>query len=264
MTTRRFAWIVLLFAALTSFAAAQPATLSPGPDIEIGISTSEIAVKSNFSGAEITVFGAITHANPADLAAGRYDVVVSLEGPKLATTVRRKARVFGIWVNRYSVSLLPIPTSYSLSSTRTLDRITDETTLRRLQLGVDNLRMLPSSASGDNIDLNLFRDALLRLKEQSNLYRSDVNGVKFGNSTLFQASIRLPASIPVGTHTVHGYLFRDGKFVAQKQLSLHVVKTGLEQMINSFAYNDAFLYGLFAVFIAGATGWAGSYLFSKQ
>lgn len=263
MSALRLTSTAAILLALATGAFAQQASPRPSTNIEIGISTDEIAVKSNFSGAEITVFGAVTHADPAALAEGRYDVVVTLEGPKLETTVRKKQRVFGIWVNRHSVNLRPIPTSYSLSSTRPLDGITSDQVLRRLQLGAHDLRMLPSSATGDDIDLDRFRQALLRIKEQSGLYRSDDHGVRFGNSTLFQASIRLPANIPVGTHTVHGYLFRNGVFVASQKLSLHVVKTGIEQTMNGFAANHAFFYGLFAVLLAAGTGWLGSYLFSR-
>ena len=61
--------------------------------IDIGISTNEIAISSDFSGADITVFGAIDGADELLLSTWAYDVVVALEGPRKATTVRRKERV---------------------------------------------------------------------------------------------------------------------------------------------------------------------------
>ncbi|MDP3525093.1 MAG: TIGR02186 family protein, partial [Hoeflea sp.] len=65
--------------------------------IDIGISTNEIAIASDFSGADITVFGAIDGVDELLLATFAYDIVVSLEGPRQTTTVRRKERVAGIW-----------------------------------------------------------------------------------------------------------------------------------------------------------------------
>ncbi len=249
---------------LVAPARAQLADVAPKADLELGISTSEIAVRSNFAGADITVFGAIKHANPLTIALGQYDVIVTLEGPKLETTVRKKQRMFGIWVNRYSVDFSPIPTSYSLSSTRPVDLITTQQELRRMAIGIDHLRLPPTSATGTGVEVDEFRKALLRIKQQTDLYRSDSQGVEFVSTTLFKASIRLPASIPVGSHTVHGYLFKNGEFIAEKTLPLHVVKTGIEQYVNTLAQNEAFLYGIFAVFLAGFTGWIGSIVFQKD
>jgi hypothetical protein len=50
--------------------------------IDIGISTNEIAIASDFSGADITVFGAIDGADELLLSTFAYDVVVALEGPR--------------------------------------------------------------------------------------------------------------------------------------------------------------------------------------
>ena len=261
---RLVAAVLLLWLAAAAAARAEPSDAQSKADLELGISTSEIAVRSDFAGADITVFGAIKHANPMTIALGQYDVVVTLEGPKLETTVRKKQRVAGIWINRHSVDFLPIPTSYSLSATRPVDLITTQQELRRMRIGIDNLRLPTSSATGGDINIEEFRKALLRLKQETNLYRSDSQGVEFVSTTLFKASIRLPASIPVGTHMVHGYLFKNGDFIAEKTLPLHVVKTGIEEYVNTFAQDDAFLYGLFAVFVAAFSGWIGSVVFRKD
>ncbi|HET7411394.1 MAG TPA: TIGR02186 family protein [Pararhizobium sp.] len=251
--------VLMVLAACLLSAAAEAAP--PKEELEIGVSTSEIAVRSNFSGADITVFGVIKHADPFTLALNQYDLIVTLEGPKLETTVRKKQRVFGIWMNRHSVEFLPIPTSYSQSSTRPIDLISTQPVLDRLAVGIKHLRLPTASVSGSAADTGEFREALLRLKEQDGLYRSDSGGVQFVGSTLFKASIRLPANIPVGTHIVHGYLFKNGRFVADEELPLHVVKTGVEQYIYAMAHQYGFLYGLFAVLLAGLAGWLGSLIF---
>ena len=61
--------------------------------LEIGISTDEIAISSDFRGADLTIFGAIEGYDPALLAQSKYDIVVALEGPKDNNTVRVKERV---------------------------------------------------------------------------------------------------------------------------------------------------------------------------
>ena len=79
--------------------------------LEIGISTDEIAIASDFRGADLTVFGAIEGYDPALLTQGKYDIVVALEGPKDNNTVRIKERVFGVWVNRRSMTFELVPES---------------------------------------------------------------------------------------------------------------------------------------------------------
>jgi uncharacterized protein (TIGR02186 family) len=59
--------------------------------IDIGISTNEIAIASDFSGADITVFGAIDGADELLLSTFAYDVVVALEGPRKPTTVAARS-----------------------------------------------------------------------------------------------------------------------------------------------------------------------------
>ncbi len=44
--------------------------------LEIGTSTSEIAITSDFRGADLTIFGAVTNTDDLLLAIGQYDVVV--------------------------------------------------------------------------------------------------------------------------------------------------------------------------------------------
>ena len=88
--------------------------------------------------------------------------------------------------------------------------------------------------------------------------------MQFISSSLFKASVRLPADVPNGIHIVRAYLFREGVFVAAKALPLRVVKTGLEQAITRAAHESPFLYGLTAVLLAVITGWLASIVFRKD
>ncbi len=232
--------------------------------LEIGISTNEIAITSDFRGADITVFGAVDNADQLLLATGHYDVVVALQGPKRETIVRKKDRVFGIWVNRRSLTFEPIPTSYSMSSTRPLSGISERQQLSAREIGVDQIRLTPIGFTGDGSDIAEFREALLRLKQASGLFQSDPSGVDFVSASLFQATIRLPDHIPVGQHFVRGYLFKNGLLIGERELRLRVVKTGLEEFINSAAFDYPLYYGLFCVALACLTGWLASLVFRKD
>ncbi len=258
-----------LFLALPGLAAAQ--TLLPGQNaesvregLEIGTSTSEIAITSDFKGADLTIFGAVTETDQLLLAVGQYDVVVVLEGPRENATVRKKQRVFGIWINTSSMTFEAVPHSYSMSSSRAIDDVTTPLDLTDEGIGIDHIPLTPVGFVGDGSSLGEFREAFRRLQQSGGLYESDPSGVRFVSSNLFKASLRLPANIPNGVHTVRAYLFKSGKLVNQKSVPLRVIKTGIEQMITDAAHERPIEYGAFAVFLALVTGWAASIVFRKD
>ena len=232
--------------------------------LEIGISTDEIAISSDFRGADLTIFGAIEGYDPALLAQRKYDIVVALEGPKDNNTVRVKERIFGIWVNRRSMTFELVPESYSLSSTRDVETIAEPPVLNGVGVGIQHIRLSPIGYVGDGSTISEFRNSFRRLKESGGFYQRDPGGVQFISASLFKATVKLPASVPNGTHVVRAHLFRDGVFVAEKALPLRVMKTGIEQMISSAAYNDSFAYGAFSVLLALLTGWLASVVFRKD
>ncbi|WP_185927970.1 TIGR02186 family protein, partial [Pseudorhizobium endolithicum] len=235
---RRLAAALLLSIASPSFAQVpfgEASTVKEG--LEIGTSTSEIAITSDFRGADLTVFGALTNADELLLAIGHYDVIVTLEGPRDYATVRRKERVLGIWMNTSSMTFEQVPESYSLASTREIDAIDEEPSLNSIGVGINHLALTPTGYVGNAVDLSEFREAYRRLKLASGLYQRDTSGVRFVSSSLFRASLRLPANIPDGVHTVRAYLFKGGELIYDRELPLRVVKTGIEQAITDAARN---------------------------
>ncbi|HEV7307535.1 TIGR02186 family protein [Ensifer sp.] len=264
----RRAHTLLAFLALVLAAPAEAAIKDENADftekLEIGISTDEIAITSDFRGADLTIFGAVDGFDQSLLAQGRYNIVVSLEGPKDNATVRKKERVFGIWVNTSSMTFELVPESYSLSSTRDIETIAPPGEMGNMGIGVDHMRLVPLGFVGDGSNLGEFRNAFRRIRETSGVYERDPGGVQFISSSLFKASVRLPANVPNGVHVVRAYLFRDGVFVAAKALPLRVVKTGLEQLITQAAHQQPFFYGLMAVLLAVITGWGASLIFRKD
>ncbi len=232
--------------------------------LEIGMNTNEIAITPDFAGADLAIFGTIVNADELLNSIGQYDIVVTLEGPKDFTTVRRKERVFGIWMNRHSVSFKEAPASYTLSSTRKIEGEPGVPPLEAPGVGIDHIDLTPTDFLRGGALLEEFRSALRRLKRESGLYVPDPGGVKFISSTLFQANLKLPANIPNGTHMVRASLFKSGKFVMEKTLPLRVVKTGLEQQITDAAHQQPVLYGLFSVFLALLTGWGASLIFRRD
>lgn len=259
----RHTWlgIFALHAALTATAPAlgqEPVRES----IQIGLSTDTIGITSSFSGADLTIFGALENADPEVRRTGRYDVVVVLEGPPRLATVRRKERFFGLWINRQAESFENVPASYSIATTRAVQDITTETSYRQLALGAPNLAFNLGAAENERIDE--FSGALRAIKRNTGLYTERIGGVRFLSQNLFRASLAIPANVPVGTHRARAFLFRNGVFIDEMSAPLVIVKSGFEATIYNMAKTQGLTYGLFAVALAVVTGWLGRVMFRRD
>ncbi|TCD16540.1 TIGR02186 family protein [Oricola cellulosilytica] len=237
----------------------------PPERIEIGLSTETIAITSDFAGVGLTIFGAIDNVDPLIQRQGRYDVFVILEGPSSNIVTRRKSRVLGIWMNVESQSFLDVPQSFLVASTRQARDITTSSTLDRLSLGVEEVRLRPGKVSPrGKDDVTEFTEALRRLKENSGLYQEFPSGVRFISQSLFRAQLHLPADVPLGRHTARAYLFRAGTLSAQTTTTLDIRKAGLEYQLFQAAQNQSLLYGIAAVAFALFIGWLGRVLFRRD
>lgn len=259
----RIRLLAFLFAlALSGHALAQE--MEPLPEgIQIGLSTDNIFITSDFSGADLTIFGALENPNTQVLRQGRYDVVVVLEGPPRPTVVRKKNRVLGMWINTESVAFKDVPASYSLAMTRQPQDITDAASYRRLALRSNNLFLPPLTPNVDETTLEEFSIALRERKNAAGLYSERIGGVQFLSQSLFRATLYLAPHVPVGTHRARAFLFRNGVFVKETSTGLTIRKAGLEQRLFEFAHNDGFTYGVLAVLLAMVTGWLGSIIFRR-
>ncbi|QDZ00269.1 TIGR02186 family protein [Nitratireductor mangrovi] len=260
-----------LLAAMATGARAQGPAPSRAPDapanpesIQIGLSTDRISITSDFSGADLTIFGALDNADPLINRQGRYDVIVVLEGPARPVVVRRKDRILGVWVNTVSETFVNVPVSYSVATTRVPQDITDPINYRQLALGVENIYVEPLDREGDPATIDEFEAALRRLKKSSGLYSERIGGVQFLTQSLFRATLTLAPNVPVGTHKARAFLFRNGVFIKENSAQLAILKAGFEQTVFRMAHEQSLLYGIFAAVLAVFTGWLGRILFRRD
>jgi uncharacterized protein (TIGR02186 family) len=261
MTWRSPLALLAALGALTSLAA--PAAAER---LVASLSNHRVMVTSNFTGEELVLFGGIEQDAAARPRRGGYDVVVTVTGPRHTVVTFRKARVLGIWVNTESRAIENAPAYLAVLSNRPLDAITSTETLRRLQLGLDNIP-LPQRAGVNTADAasdDPFRQAFIKIKSDQGLYREVSNGVTFLTPALFRASIPLPAEVPVGTYEVDVRLFADGAQIARAPAPFEVYKSGFEQVVTAAARDHGTLYGLATAMMAIVTGWFASVVFRRD
>lgn len=231
-------------------------------DLVSGLSTDLIQITSNFNGTGILMFGNLeigeqTPANNKDV-----DLVIVIRGPPVDMTVRRKDRVFGIWINREQVQLSGMPGYYFLASTRPLDDIASLPTLQRFRLGTENLEATVRGAPPDQAAA--FRAAAVRDLKRDHLYWESPTGIDFLSRTLWRAQISIPAAVPPGEYRAEVFLFRGGTVVSAQSSPLFVDKSGFERQVYNFAYQASFAYGFATVVLALGFGWTGFVVFRRR
>jgi uncharacterized protein (TIGR02186 family) len=253
----------LLAAALAIAGSAPPAAAER---LVTSLSEHRVMVTSSFNGSEVVLFGGIERDTGVLPLRGNYDVAVTVIGPRQNIVTFRKERVLGIWVNYESRIFENAPSYLAVLTNRPLPAITNADTLRRLQLGVDNIalpqRIDPTPA--DDVPGETFRKAFLKLEEDHGLYRQESNGVTFLTPALFRASIALPAEVPTGTYEIDVKLFSDGVMIARTPSALEIYKAGFEQFVTSSAQSHGVLYGLATSLMAILTGWFASVVFRRD
>ncbi len=221
------------------------------------LSTSRVLIASNFTGADVVLFGSVERDAQTVARRGGYDIVVTVTGPRETVVTFRKERVVGIWVNSESRTFVKAPSYLTVLANRTINDIADINTLRRTQTGLARV-LLPQEISGDIADSirdDPFRQAFLRLKINRGLYRELQNGVTFLTPALIRAAIPIPDNAPTGSYDVDVKLFADGVLLNRTQTALEVVKVGFEQFVANAARDYGLLYGLATAMMAVLTGW---------
>lgn len=232
-----------------------------GEAVVADLSEKLIAITSNFTGAEILLFGNVDAPDSVTPALQR-DVVAVVRGPYEPLTIRRKERVAGIWVNQNAQDVPAAPGFYHVASTRPLDELADSQVFSEAQIGLAVLNF-----GGSDAEFSLptdYREAVLRTKTREGLYAEAPGSVTFVGPSLFRAEIALPANVPVGSYVATVYLLRDGAITGQRSINLIINKSGIERFMYNFAQKTPFFYGVASVLVALIAGWIAGMVFRER
>ncbi|WP_084860984.1 TIGR02186 family protein [Salibaculum halophilum] len=228
-------------------------------EVVLGLSRDEVAITATFDGSEILVFGAVKREAPipdeTDL-----DVIITLAGPSERVTVRRKARVAGIWANVDAVEVDAAPSFYAVLSSAPLDTALNAVADLRYDITIP--RAIRSVGAPMTVqDAEAFTEALIRIRERAGLYQVLENAVDLEEDTLFRGRVSLPANLTEGPYSTRIFLTRDGSVVDVYETEIAVNKVGLERWLYELSRNRPLLYGLMSLAIAIAAGWSASTAF---
>ena len=250
------AWLVLAL----PLAAQEIPDEPPRPEqIVAGLSRDDVDITTNFDGSDILIYGAINRQTP--IPPGQpLDVIVTVEGPARAVTVRHKERRFGVWVNTGRVGVGAAPSFYVVATTRPLGRILNPRDDQRFRISIP-MAMRAFSGQAEVEDVVPYTEAFVHLREGAGLYRQDDGAVLLAEQTLFRADVRLPANLIEGFYSTRIFLLRDGLVLDSFRAPIEVRKVGLERWLYRLALDQPFLYGIMSLAIAVAAGWGASAAF---
>jgi len=230
--------------------------------VQVIVTTGTVTIGTNFTGTDLYIAGVLENCDPLVRRQNGYDIIVTMKGPIRPTTIRRKERRMGVWINADSLTFLNVPLYYTLASTRELRDITIPATYDRLDLGIQHLPL--HSGIPDKEKTAIFRKELVQLKERQHLYSERTGAVTFGSPSLFSARFPLPTNVPVGNYTINAYLFRNGSYVDEASTRLEITKEHLAYAIFQAARHYSFWYGIAAVMAAIIIGLTGRLLFRRD
>ncbi|MGI9435067.1 MAG: TIGR02186 family protein [Geminicoccaceae bacterium] len=214
-----------------------------------------IAITTAFVGDSVVVFGSMETDGP---------IVITMEGPNLDQTVRRKSRIAGIWINRDRVVFKDAPSFYAIATSQGLNDIASVEVRDRLNLGVEHLKLEPMDGAGYSAaELDAFAAALIRNKQKQGLYTDAPEPVNFPGPRLFRTTFSFPANVPPGLYRIQVFQLKDGQVTGAQQSSLQISKIGMEAEVFDFAQENAALYGIVAIIIAVASGWLAGVIFRR-
>ena len=229
------------------------------------VSTRRVAIASNFTGTDLTIYGTVERDAASVSRVGGYDIAVMLVGPRRTMVTRRKDRVLGVWINR-DWRTYDAPSFYSVATTRPIADLAPEAQLDAHQIGIDHL-ILPEGVPG-GVEVLAgaaeFRDAFFDRQRKAGLYTEYPGSVRRLGAGLFTTTLPIPAEVPVGRYEARVVVLADGSPVAEHVSPIEVSKIGFEQKTADLAAHGSILYGLVSVLIALVTGWLGGVLFRRD
>ena len=226
------------------------------------ISQRRIDIIYTFKGAELLVFGAIQYPRGSvpDEPPG---LAIVVRGPPVPITVRKKARVAGVWINTTSVRFETAPGFYAVATSAPIAKLVDERTAAIHEIGVRSLQLSPASGNSPE-ETSEFERGLIDLRRRAGLYAEHEGEVGVTENVLYRARIAIPSAVPVGNYVAQIFLIRRGEVLARSETPITIDKSGFERFIYVAAQRFSLAYGVVAVMLALFAGWIAGLIVRRR
>ncbi|MEL7254063.1 MAG: TIGR02186 family protein [Pseudomonadota bacterium] len=232
-------------------------------EVVLGLSQDEVAITATFDGSQILVFGAVKREEPIP-EGPPLQVVVAASGPSEPVLVRRKERRFGIWINTDAVLIDSAPSFYKVATSAPFEfAMTDQQDLQyrvSVNRAIQSVGAAFGTAAGTG-GAQDFTEAVIRIREDNDLYKVVENAVTVDQQTLFRTAIDMPANLTEGEYSIRIFLTRAGEVISLYETQIDVKKVGLERWLYNLSREMPLIYGLMSLAIAIFAGWGAAAIF---
>ena len=225
-------------------------------EIVLGLSHDQVAITATFEGSNILVFGAIKREEA--IPSSELGVIVTIAGPDMPTTIWRKDRRAGIWINTADVEVDAAPSFYAVATSGPIRDVLNH--VEDINYRITTPRTI-RAIGGQVSDSTAFMNALIRIRTDEGLYQRLEGAVDVEESTLFRTAITLPANLTEGEYEARIFLTREGRVIDEYTATIPVQKVGLERWLYNMAQEQALLYGFMSLILAIGAGWCASAIF---
>ena len=219
------------------------------------IDKKEIELTTRFDGSNLLVFGALPQTN------NKPYLIIEIVGPNEDITIRKKSRVWGIWVNKDFAKFKNVPSFYQISAKNLDSDSADEIKNRKLDEYFFS-RLFRPKDSDDQTQEKKYFDELIRLNQSSENLSLFENKINILEKKLFFSNIKLPQKISPGDYRVIiSLLDNNAKIINVSEQKVKVTKIGIQKFLAFNAKNNSTFYGIFSVIIALFFGFAAAQIF---
>jgi len=220
------------------------------------IDKKEIELTTRFDGSKILVFGALTETK------NDPTLIIELVGPEQDITIRKKSKVWGIWVKKDYANFEKIPSFYQINSTNLNSDKRSEIGNRKLEKYFFSKFRNKETATQKKLEKKAYFSELLRLKKNINNIRLFETEISVLQKKLFFSTIELPQKIFPGEYKVIISLLDENYEVVKSSDDLvRVSKTGIQKFLSFNAANNSTFYGIFSVMLALFLGFSAAQIF---
>ena len=212
------------------------------------VTPQNVPIKLFYNGAKLKISG------ESDV---NDDLVVKISSEPEEAHMKYKGKAAGL----FWISFEHVPTVYLLASSGKLNALMPVAEQIQEGIGFESIKAaaeMESSAAG--MDPERWIKEFIKFKKAEKLYQIQEGKVKKEQGS-YQLDIKWPFQAAPGTYNIEVLAVRDGKVVDRNETSLTVAKTGLVATLSNLAFNHAAVYGIIAIVVAMAAGFAVGALF---
>ncbi|MEW6426421.1 MAG: TIGR02186 family protein [Thermodesulfobacteriota bacterium] len=196
------------------------------------------------------------------------DIIVKVSSPAADVEMKFKDKVAGLfWMKKGSLEFKGVPGVYLLATSAALDSLLPPQILRRNMLGLDAVvaGARVENDGGGEAD-GKWLEEFVRFKRHEMVYAVQEGTVvrRHGpTSNAYEVTVAWPFQAPPGTYDIEVLAVRDGRITERTATSFVVERKGVVAALSKMAIDQAALYGIMAIVIAMAAGFAVGAIFKK-